>query len=174
MRSEVSRYEIVWGEIMPIIYQPPLIVSASRIGDRFSEPREEPLERYARGKFVVCARDDTVTLYGLLWAQADADVFKLDYVSHADVTSYLGRMEKHVEGFELGGGFLRFDHAQKLMQVGGESGRLGNVPKFIIEGCLAAFPNYTAAVSGEDAANPLRRILAEQWYQERGIEIRTT
>ena len=157
-----------------IIYQPPVIVSASRIGDRLSGPHEEPIERYAKGKFVVCARDDAVTLYGLLWVQADASMVELDYASHADITSYLRRMEKHVEGFELGGGFLRFDHAQKLMQIGGESGRFGNVPKFIIEGCLAAFPNYAAVVSGENAANPLNRILAEQWYKDRGIEIRKT
>lgn len=152
-----------------IIFEEPLIVAADRVTDTSTEPIMVPIDRYELGKFVVCAEDNSVKLYGLLWVLCNKREWELDVIKHSYLTNILANsLGIPVRGRTIGGGFLRFDHPNHKIYAGGTSSTTGGVPRSILHSALV-MPGYETEINSEETArvvgNPLKDFVSD-WYSQ--------
>ena len=148
--------------------------------------REVHLDYYRRkggyGKFIATAREDTVRLYGLIYAH-QPDVAD---VAHPGITEIL-EVLREVSGLVIGCGYLRISLLRKEIVVSDadydfgddSSGSYGNVPRSLLIGCFdqseyrLIFNAYPSPISKakkitSDMEKPDQIV---EWYQSRGIDV---
>ena len=146
----------------------PLIISVN------SEMKEVPLESRSAGKFVVCAKDGRIRLFGMLFlGEAYRRSEMASIVKHKDFHMILSSIDRsYLEGYglELGGGELKVDHEAKKIVAQGFSGTFGRLPKSFVENALAAEGYSVQVVLGETACpDPHDNQAAVDWFRKRGV-----
>jgi hypothetical protein len=150
-------------------YLEPLIISVDR------ELAEIPVASRSVGKFIVCVKDDSVRLFGILYLGLEHKRSELaEDIKHMSFHLILSSLNKeYLDGFGLvlGGGELRIDREAKKITAQGFSGTYGRPPKAMVQKALALDGYSVQVVMGESASpDPHDNPSAVEWFKKRGVE----
>ena len=170
----------------PIIL-PPEPTTAKELSEKFTYARpliisvdgtlaEIPMDSRSVGKFVLCADNDSVRFFGILYlglAHKRSDLAR--EINHKDFYAILSSISpSYLEGFGtvLGGGELIVDFEARKMLAQGYSGFYGRPPKSFVKKALVIDGYSVQALLGESAGpdqgdNPA----AVEWFARRGVSI---